>query len=129
MSEADMSKPVTFTTPSGDTMAVIPLDEYERLVGAAEEARDVAAYDAAKAGLARGEDELVPADVVRRLLSGENAVRVWREHRRLTGRELAERGGVSASYLSQLESGQRDGTLGTMKRIAEALGVTLDDLA
>ena len=31
-----MNKPTIITTPSGDQMAVIPLEEYERLVEAAE---------------------------------------------------------------------------------------------
>jgi hypothetical protein len=43
-----MNKPEIITSPSGDRLAVIPLDEYERLVNAAnaatEDAADVAAY-------------------------------------------------------------------------------------
>ena len=90
---------------------------------------DVKAYDEAKRRLAAGEDELVPAEIVDRLLSGENPVRVWREHRGLKAQTLAERSRISAAYLSQIEGGQRDGSFETMRRIAEALQVSLDDLA
>ena len=89
---------------------------------------DVKLYDEAKRRLASGEDELVPAEIADRLLSGENPVRVWREHRGLKAQALAEKSQISAAYLSQIEGGQRDGSFETMRRIAEALQISLDDL-
>jgi hypothetical protein len=38
---------------------------------------------------AAGEEELVPSDVVERLLAAENPIRVWRTHRGLTSAALA----------------------------------------
>jgi ribosome-binding protein aMBF1 (putative translation factor) len=124
-----MDTPQIIKSPSGESMAVIPLDEYERLQAAAEMLDDVKAYDEAKRRLAAGEDELVPAEIVDRLLGGENPVRVWREHRGLKAQTLAERSEISAAYLSQIEGGQRDGSFETMRRIAAALQISLDDLA
>jgi len=124
-----MNKPTIITSPSGDRMAILPLADYERLVEAAEDAADVAAFDEAKRRLAAGEDELIPADVANRILDGENRVRVWREHRGLTGRALALAAAVSTGYLSQIEAGARDGSVATIKRIAAVLGVSIDDLA
>jgi DNA-binding XRE family transcriptional regulator len=72
--------------------------------------------------------ESLPAEMVKRILDGENPVRVWREHRGMTTTELAEKAGVSQSYISQIESEKREGTVKTMKKIAEALGVDIDDL-
>jgi len=123
-----MNKPTIIKSPSGDRLAVIPLAEYERLVEAAEDLADVRAYDDAMRRLKSGEDELVPAEVVNRLLDGENAVRVWREYRRLNLKQLAELAGVSAPFVSQIESAQREGSLDTMRKIAAALKVSLDDL-
>jgi transcriptional regulator with XRE-family HTH domain len=37
--------------------------------------------------------------------------------------------GLAPAYLSQIETGKRDGTLETYRKIAEALNLTLDDLA
>ncbi|MDQ0474109.1 helix-turn-helix domain-containing protein [Labrys wisconsinensis] len=79
--------------------------------------------------LAAGEEELIPAEVVDRLLDGENKVRVWRQHRGHTASDLAELAGISAACLSQIESGTREGSVGTLKKIAAALGITVDDLA
>ncbi|MGZ8387944.1 MAG: helix-turn-helix domain-containing protein [Rhodoplanes sp.] len=123
-----MNKPTIITTPNGDQMAVIPLTEYERLVEAAEDLADVRAYDEAMRRLASGEDELVPAETVNRILDGENALRVWREYRGLTVKQLADKAGVSAPFVSQIETGQREGSLETMRKLAEALKASLDDI-
>lgn len=77
----------------------------------------------------RGEDELVPGEIADRLIDGENKIRVWREYRGLSARGLADKAEISPAYLSQIEGGTRDGTLETIKRIAAALGISVDDLA
>jgi len=73
--------------------------------------------------------ETVPAEMVDRLIAGENPVKVWREYRGLTQRALAARAGLNFSYLSQIETGARKGTTATMKKLAESLSIDLDDLA
>src|SRR5438552_18440936 len=123
-----MNAVTKFTTPSGDTMVIIPAAEYDRLIEAREMAADVAAFDEFDRKLASGEEELIPAEIVDRILAGENRVRVWREHRGLTVKALADKAGVTAAYLSQVETGKRDGTLGTSRKLAGALGVTRDEL-
>jgi DNA-binding XRE family transcriptional regulator len=124
-----MNKPSIIKTPSGDKMAVIPLVDYERLVAAAEEAADVRAYDDAKRRLASGEDEMIPAQIANRILDGENKVRVWREYRGLTVKALADAAGITPAYLSQIETGVREGAVQTFKKIAAALAVEIDDIA
>ena len=118
----------TFTTPGGEEMVVLSRRDFDRLVAASEDLADLAAYDETKARLASGEDELVPAAVVDAILNGENPIRVWRRHRGLTAGELATAGSLSQAYLSQIETGKRQGQAETLKRIAKALGVTVDDL-
>ena len=126
--EPGMIKPDIITTPGGERMAVIPLAHYRRLVADSETAHDLNAYDAAKARLASGADEIVPAAFARRLLDGENPVAVYRGLRGLTARALAAKVGVSAPYLSQIEAGKREGSIAVMKALAEALGVGIEDL-
>ena len=109
--------------------AVVPIATYRRLLERAEEAADIRAFDEALAAVANGDDEVVPAEVVRRLLSGEETpVRVWREYRGLTQAELAAMAGVGKSYLSQVERGGKSGSLRLMRRLASALGVDMEDL-
>lgn len=117
-----------FKTPAGEEMVVLPRAEYERLLDDAEMAADVVAFDRVKKAIAAGEEEYIPGEVVDRMLAGENLVRVWRQHRGLTLEDLAQRAGISKGYLSNIESGQRVGTVDKLKLIAEALNLTIDDI-
>ena len=72
--------------------------------------------------------ETVPDAITRRLVRGANPITVWREHRGLTLRALADTAGLDPGYLSQLENGKRTGPVATMKKLAAALGIELDDL-
>lgn len=120
---------VQFIETETGRLAVLPEAEYRRLAEAAADAADAAVIDRFRERLAAGEEELVPADIVNRLLAGDNPVRVWREHRGLTARALAEAAGLTPAFLSQIEGGQRDGSFETMRKLAAALRVALDDLA
>lgn len=115
-------------TPGGEDLVVLPRADYDRLVADAEMLADVVAYDAATSAVADGREEFIPAALVDAVLAGENPVRAWRRYRGLTIAQLAEKAGVSAAYLSQIETGARAGTVETLGRIAIALAVNLDDL-
>lgn len=123
-----MSKINIITSPSGEKMAVLPMADYERLVAVAEGADDVRLYDEARRRLASGDDEAIPSEYAKRLIAGESPVRVWREYRGMSGKALASLAGVSSAYLSQIETGAREGKANPMRRIAKALGVALSDL-
>lgn len=116
-------------TPEGETLVVLPLVEYERLREAADDLESIAAGDKARAEIAAGRDELVPSAMLDRLLDGENAVRVWRQHRGMNARELAAAAGLSAAYLSEIETGRKAPGLAALRKLAAALRVDLDDLA
>ena len=48
---------------NGKPMSVIlPIEEYEGMLGELEELEDIRAYDEAKAALERSEDEVIPLD-------------------------------------------------------------------
>ena len=108
--------------------AVVPYETYLQLVEQAEMLQDIRDYDSAKVALERGEDELIPSEVVFALLDGQNSIRVWREYRGLTPLQLAQAAGISAPYLSQLESGKRKGSTKILTAIAKALKLSLDDI-
>lgn len=123
-----MTEVVKFKAPSGDEMVMLPAAAYEQLVATAESAEDLATYDRVKRQLATGEDEMIPSEVADRLLAGENPIRVWREHRGLTAAALAAKADIGQGFLSQIETGKRDGTVGTLMKVAAALRVSIDDL-
>ena len=109
-------------------MVTIPREEYDRLRAAAEDLADLQTYDRAKAALAAGEDELIPADHANRLLNGENALRVYRDLRGMTQAALAQKAGVSRVIVAEIETGRKRGSVATLRALAGALSVSLDDL-
>jgi DNA-binding XRE family transcriptional regulator len=67
--------------------------------------------------------------LVERLLAGESAIRIWREHRGMTVTALAEKVGISASYLSRIENGHKPSGTDIRRAIGKALRVPMEDLA
>ncbi len=108
--------------------AVIPYADYRRLLELVADAQDVRDIESFHAALDVGQEELIPAEVVDRILDGDSPLRVWREYRGLTQQALADAAGVGKSYVSQIESGRKVGTVETLSRLARALEVELDDL-
>lgn len=118
----------TITRDGQPEYVVLPWAEYRALLQALEDARDAALLDEFARKLATGEEETVPATVVDALLGGDNPVKVWREHRGLTQEALATQAGISKAYLCQIETGKRAGAIKTLRGIAAALRVSVDDL-
>lgn len=109
--------------------AVLPYEEYLKLLELAENRRDAEDARESMRELASGEDEAIPAVVVNRLLSGEeHPLKVWREYRGLTQEALGSGAGVGKSYISQIEAGSKSGSAKVLKALAEALSVDMDDL-
>ncbi|MDE0218539.1 MAG: helix-turn-helix transcriptional regulator [Spirochaetaceae bacterium] len=89
---------------------------------------DIGAYDRVKERLEAGADEMIPAEFGDRILDGESPVRVWREYRGLSIKQLAASANISAAYLSQIEGRTRNGSLPTLRALAKGLSVDVDDL-
>ena len=106
----------------------IPREEYDALRSAAETLADMQSYDAAKAALARGEDELVPEPFASRLIDGENPLTVFRELRGLSKIALGKASGVHRVQIADIETGRGKGSTATVAALARALGVTVEDL-
>ncbi|AXS39283.1 helix-turn-helix domain-containing protein [Breoghania sp. L-A4] len=117
------------TTPAGERLVVLPEDEYLAMREALDDRADIEAVRAFEHKLAAGEEELIPAEFVNRILDGENKVRVWRDYRGLTARDLAAAAGLSAAYVSEIETNKKDGSVAALKAIAAALRADLDDIA
>jgi DNA-binding XRE family transcriptional regulator len=109
--------------------AVVPIETYRRLLALAEDMEDIRAYDRAMAEIDRGEDEVLPAEVAERLLSGEtHPLRIWREYRGLTQQQLAQAVGVGKSYISQIEAGKKQAAVGVLQALSRTLAVDMEDL-
>lgn len=102
--------------------------EYERLTEIAEFRSDQAAYDAAVARLEAGEDELIPSEFVDRMIDGEPPLRIFREWRGFSQNALAKKSGVNRVQIGDIEDRGKTGSVATLKKLADALGITIDDL-
>jgi DNA-binding XRE family transcriptional regulator len=104
--------------------AVLPIAEYRKLLQRLEELEDVRDFRDYK----RSPVESFPAEVVNRLLDGDNPVKVWREYRGLTQSQLAEETGVTVAHISQIESGKRECSVKLLKALAATLDVDVEML-
>jgi DNA-binding XRE family transcriptional regulator len=116
-------------TRHGREFAVLPMDELKKLLDDAEMLADVKAFDAAKARIERGDDELIPLEIAERRLAGESTVKIWREYRGLTQEDLAKASNVSLPMIAAIEARHKKGGIAALKKLAAALRVDLDHIA
>ena len=124
-----MSAPQIIRTPAGEELVVAPRADYEALVERAdqeaEDADDLAVYDARKAELAV-DGVVAPPEVSAAMLRGDSrlrAIRRWRDRMQVY---LEAETGIGQGYLSDLEHGRRAGTRETLAKLARALDVPVD---
>ena len=96
--------------------------EYDALISRNDELEDrLAALDA-------NDGTRVPHEVAVAIIRGQRPILAFRNHLGLTLRELSARTGISASYLSEIEHGHKNGSASALATIARALGTTIDTL-
>lgn len=108
--------------------AIISYEDYQHFLDLLEEESDAQVVAEFHESYAAGKEFMIPEEIMRRELSGESPVKLWREQRGLTQQELAARVGISKPYLSQIETGKRQGRVNTLSAIARSLEVPLDVL-
>ena len=111
-------------TGTDKEVVIIPKTEYDALVQRLE---NLEAQMAGKGSPGNGHDK-IPRAVAYRLAQGENAIRVWRQYRGMVQVELARKVGISRTYLTQIELGDRRLSVDLLQRIATGLDVTPHDL-
>jgi transcriptional regulator with XRE-family HTH domain len=70
----------------------------------------------------------LPDEIRSRLAAGTAPLRAWRELSGLSQASLARQVGISRAYLTQIEAGERTGTVEVMARLARALGCRIEQL-
>ena len=96
--------------------------EYEALIERNSQLEDMLAAQEAEDGVR------VPHEVALEIMRGKSPVLAFRKYRGLTLRQLSERTGVAARYISEIERGLKPGSTSALARIASALGTTIDVL-
>jgi DNA-binding XRE family transcriptional regulator len=121
-------KPKFIDTGAGGEIVILTRAEFDALVARAEEVEEEAElnaiYDARITEVMKRPDALLPAEVSAYLMAGDRLLRALRRWRKMTQGELAKRAGLAQGYVSDLESGRREGTSETLASLARALEVS-----
>ena len=101
---------------------LVPIEQYDQLLADLEMLKDIRDFRSAKAV----DEKTFPAEVINRLiLNEENPIKVYREYRELTQKQLADKVGIQRAFLAEIETGRKSGSIKTLKAIAEGLDVDL----
>ncbi|MFZ5759543.1 MAG: type II toxin-antitoxin system prevent-host-death family antitoxin [Thermodesulfobacteriota bacterium] len=106
--------------------AVIPYSEYKKLQEALEDAEDIKDIEENLKAIQEGKENTIPGEVTFSIIDGTNPIRAWREYKNIKMNELAQKVGISAAYLSQIENNKRNPTVDTLKAIATELGIEVE---
>lgn len=95
----------------GQPYVLVPLHNYRALVSS-------------------GEGDDLPDDILDALTAREQSpVKILRKFRGMTQATLAKDAGISRPYLTEIETGKKDGSIRAMRGLAEALGVSVGVIA
>jgi DNA-binding XRE family transcriptional regulator len=118
----------TVISQTSDTVTLRRAD-FETLIAELEEAEDRIAVLEHHLATAKGTAPTpLTVEETDRLLAGESPVKVWREKRGLTQRDLASAAGNSQSHIAEIEKGAKVGSVETLRKLARVLEVDLDSL-
>jgi ribosome-binding protein aMBF1 (putative translation factor) len=117
---------------TADTVTVARQD-WLKLLADLEDAEDRAAVRERRAfeksaGISSARQNYLTAAEARRLLEGENPVKIWRQKRGLSQRALAAKALVGNSYLAEIENGRKPGSRTALRKLAVALEIRPEDL-
>ncbi|HOO82539.1 MAG TPA: helix-turn-helix transcriptional regulator [Alphaproteobacteria bacterium] len=95
----------------GQPYVLVPLHDYRSMVSG-------------------GKNKGLPDEILDALTAREESpVKIMRKHRGMTQKELAALAGISRPYLTEIETGKKDGSIRAMKALADVLGVSVGALA
>lgn len=108
-------------TPGGEELAILPRAELEEILAAAAHAKALSDFRS-------GRDPELTSTEMRELLAAPSPLAFWRRKRGLTQAALAEATNLAQNYISDLETGKREGSAAQWRKIARALDLPVDDL-
>jgi DNA-binding XRE family transcriptional regulator len=107
--------------------AVVPIADYKSLLAISAGTDDRRTVREIMEAIDAGE-ETFPDEFVGRLIDTDSVLREWRKYRGMTQVKLATASGLSQGAIAQIETGKRNPTVETARKIADALNCDIDDL-
>jgi len=124
-----LDMPIMTRTPGGEEIVILSRKEYDRLTAKAEDTADIRKGKSIMRRVRAGDEDTLSSDEVKALIAAKTPLALWRKKRGLTQATLAEETGIAQGFLSEIEAGKKTGDVKTLRKVAAALRVTLDDLA
>ena len=107
-------KPQIINQNGKPAFAVIPWEEYQKLLH-----NQMSADES---------DVWFPNEVVKANVRGDSLIKAWREHLGFTQKELAEKASIKQPALARLEKAESKPRQSTLKKIADALDISPEQL-
>jgi DNA-binding XRE family transcriptional regulator len=121
--------PVMTKTPKGDEIVILARKEYDQLIAAAgEDAADAETARRALARLKSGKEHTLTSAEVDDLLAAKTPLAFYRKRAGWTQATLAKQAGIAQGFLSEIEAGRKSGDVKTLRKLADLLKISLDDL-
>ena len=121
--------PVMTKTPKGEDIVILSRKEYETLVASvSDDAADAEALRRSIGRVKSGEDHTLTSAEIDELLASKTPLAFYRKKHGLTQAALAQRIGIAQGFLSEIEAGFKAGDIRTLRKIADELRISLDDL-
>lgn len=98
--------------------------EHERLIRAEQDLVDIQTLSKARDTAEEG----LPHEFMVRLIEGDAPLAVYRKWRGFSQAALSRESGVNRVQIVNIESGKKQGSVETLRKLADALGVLVDDL-
>src|SRR5271156_1951107 len=121
--------------PLAETRSTVTLRkrDWKALIAFLEDIEDRAAMEAflaheEKVGKEVARRDYLTGDEMKRILDDESPVKVWREKRGLTQRDLAQQAEVSPSYLAEIETGKKPGSAAALRKLSRVLAIPMENL-
>lgn len=113
----------------GNKMVVLPLSEFEKMRPINAEDFDDLMDTRIINEIKSQNPETIPSQYVNRIfINNENPIRVYREWRGYSMQYVAEKIGITQSYLSNIENGKRDGTISLYQKLARTLNTEIETI-
>jgi predicted transcriptional regulator len=106
--------PQVITQNGKPAFVVIPWNEYQELIHNQIESDEA--------------DVWFPNEVVKANVRGESLIKAWREYFKLTQAELSTKSGMKQSAIARLESNNVSPRKATLAKLAEAMGIGVEQL-
>jgi predicted transcriptional regulator len=120
--------PVMTKSPKGDEIVILSRDEYDRLIEADEDRKDAETAKRIIADIASGAETVLSEAELDEYLNAKTPLSFWRKKRQMTQADLSKVTGIAQGFISEIESGQKPGTPATLKKLAQALNIKVDNL-